>query len=386
MIQSSKKGILRVSLYLLPALTLLALLTAPTAHADGGAPQLAYIAGAGQGISAYDIAQNKVTSRIAVAGDPRVVQLSLDGRFLYIAQPGLGRMTMLAARTGQQICSASLPGRPALLALDPVAGSNVLYAAGGVASVSAINASTCAIIHTFTTSAPVDGLAVTDLGAGSTTVDEIWASCGNVVNVMDTGGRHLATIPVAGGPQYITIPPGTTAYVTTRQGGVDAIDLQSHRVFALLSGGSFGPMDFDAVTGEVYVPDRQNERLDVLTPLTSPPPPLPEEPAHTYKLDAAPQAVAITSDGQLGFVALSGGKVAMIDVPGENIINTVNVGGNPQFIITGLYPPLVGTTPQSASTWGTVISVLAYAFVLALIVVPIVLFRRYSRARIKKTA
>jgi hypothetical protein len=143
-------------------------------------------------------------------------------------------------------------------------------------------------------------------------------------------------------------------------------------------------MDYDAVTGEVYVPDRQNDRLDVLAPLTSASSPLPHEPAHVYKLDAAPQSIAITSDGQLGFTALSGGMIAMIDVPGQDIIRTASVGGNPHFIITGLYPPLVGTTPQSASTWGTVINVLAYAFVLVLIVVPIILFRKYSRANVKK--
>ncbi len=384
MITSSKKEILFVVLYLLATLILLSLLSPRSARADGGAPQLAYIAGAAQGISAYDIAQNKVTSTLSVPGDPRIIQLSLDGRFLYAAQPGLGRMTMLAARTGQTICSAALPGQPSLLALDPVAGSNIIYAAGGAASVSAIDATTCAIKHTFKTNGPVDGLAVTNLGAGSTTSDEIWTSSGDGVSVLDTTGKLLATIPVAGGPQYISIPPGTAAYVTTRQNSVDAIDLESHRVFTLLSEGSFGPMDYDAVTGEVYVPDRQNDRLDVLAPLTSASSPLPHEPAHVYKLDAAPQSIAITSDGQLGFTALSGGMIAMIDVPGQDIIRTASVGGNPNFIITGLYPPLVGTTPQSASTWGTVINVLAYAFVLVLIVVPIILFRKYSRANVKK--
>jgi hypothetical protein len=97
-------------------------------------------------------------------------------------------------------------------------------------------------------------------------------------------------------------------------------------------------------------------------------------------LGVSPQSIAITSDGQLGFVALQGGNVAMLDIPGKAVVNTFHVGGNPRFIITGLYPPLIGTTPQQASIWGTVINILAYAAVIALFIVPLLLFIRYSRA------
>ncbi|HLQ29525.1 MAG TPA: hypothetical protein VK140_09855, partial [Ktedonobacteraceae bacterium] len=134
------------------------------------------------------------------------------------------------------------------------------------------------------------------------------------------------------------------------------------------------------ITGEVYAPDRLNKQLDVLTPLNSGTTAVPREPDRTYSLGVAPQSVAITSDGQLGFVALSGGNVAMLDVPGHQIVNTIFVGGTPHFIITGLYPPVVGTTPQEASVWSTVINILAYVFVIALFIVPLLLFRRYSRA------
>jgi DNA-binding beta-propeller fold protein YncE len=143
-------------------------------------------------------------------------------------------------------------------------------------------------------------------------------------------------------------------------------------------------MDYDAITGEVYVPDQRNNRIDVLTPLSSGSNPLPTEPNHTYNLGVPPQSIAITSDGQLGFVALSGGNVAMIDVPGKQVVDTIFVGGNPHFIITGLYPPLVGTTPQQASTWTTVINILAYVFVAALLIIPILLFRRFSRTNTEK--
>jgi hypothetical protein len=51
----------------------------PSAYADGGAPQLAYVAGAAQGISVIDIVQRRLIRTIAVAGKPRTVLLSPDG-------------------------------------------------------------------------------------------------------------------------------------------------------------------------------------------------------------------------------------------------------------------------------------------------------------------
>src|SRR5205823_8694941 len=130
------------------------------AYADGGAPNLAYVVGT-NGISTIDIGQAKVTGTIAVVGDPRSIQLSPDGRFLYVAQPSLGRVTMIAARTGQTICTANVPGQPTLLAFDTTPGANVLYAAGnGASSVRAIDPSNCNIKHNFTKGGPDYGFAV----------------------------------------------------------------------------------------------------------------------------------------------------------------------------------------------------------------------------------
>jgi len=354
-------------------------------HADGGAPNLAYVAGTTVGISTIDISQTKVTGTMKVAGDPHALVLSLDGRFLYVAQPAAGRVTMLAARTGQTICSASVPGQPSLLTFDITLGANMLYAAGnGDNNVRAIDPTNCAVKRTLQTPGLVYGLALASISSGpnATTSSQLWVAGTSSITIIDTTGKLLATVPVPGGPQYITMPVGTMAYVTTRSGSVDAVDLGTHQVIPLIQGGSYGPMDYDAITGDIYVPDRSNDQLVVLTPLGSGETSQPPEPNRTYKLGVAPQSVAITSDGQLGFVALSGGNVAMVDVPGHQIVNTIFVGGNPHFIITGLYPPLVGTTPQQASFWGTTITIVAYVFVVALFVVPFLIFRRYSRPKV----
>ena len=326
----------------------------PPARADGGAPQLAYVAGTARGISIIDIAQRRVTGTISEAGNPHTVLLSLDGSALYITRPTLGQVAVIGAKTGKTLCSVSLPGQPSLLALS--LDSTVLYAAGqGDTNVRALDPQTCAVKRIYETHEPVYGLAVTASTAANatpSTPNQLWITGTTSLTIFDANGQLLGSVPIGGGPQYISIPGGFTAYVTTRQGTVVAVDLNSRQVIrTLLSGGQFGPMDYDANTGEVYVPDRQHKQLDVLAPIVADTTVTQQEPARIIPLSSSPQSVAITSDGQLGFVALSNGQVLMLDVPRRSIVTSITVGGTPHFIITGLYPPANAplTTPQQAT-------------------------------------
>ena len=184
-------------------------------------------------------------------------------------------------------------------------------------------------------------------------------------------GTLLGSVPIAAGPQYICWPGGFTAYVTTRQGTIVAVDLSSRKVIrTLLSGGPFGTMDYDATTGEVYVPDETRNQLDVLIPVTANTTVTPREPVRVFHLNGSPQSIAITSDGTLGFVALANGQVVMLDVPGRKVIASFAVGGTPHFIITGTYPPKTSTAfppqptgPQASSS--IPLSLLLLAVVLA---------------------
>ena len=351
-------SILRIYCYRFCFLFMLLLLVglfSLSAHADGGAPQLAYVAGAAQGISIIDIAQRRVTGTIAVAGNPRTVLLSPDGYALYVTQPTLGRVAVIIAKTGKTLCTASLPGQPSLLALS--LNATVLYVADqGDTSVRALDPVTCAVQRTFETREPVYGLAVTASTAPDatpSTPNQLWITGATSLTVFEVNGHLLGSVSIAGGLQDICIPGGFTAYVTTRQGTVVAVDLNTRQVVrTLLSGGQFGPMDYDANTGEVYVPDRQHNQLDVLNPVMTDATVTPQEPARILHLSSSPQSVAITSDGQLGFVALSNGQVLMLDVPGRSIITSIAVGETPHFIITGLYPPVNSptSTPQQTAT------------------------------------
>ena len=322
----------------------------PTAHADGGAPNLAYVAGGGKGISVIDIAQQKVTANITLDGDPAMLYLTLDGRYLYAAQPASNKISMLDTNAQKVVCTANVSGQPSLLTFDP--GANLLYVAGnGAAKMTAIEGNTCTVKKTITTNGPVYGLAEATVGPGTNggNGNQIWFTTSSGLHVY-TLPNHVQDIPMSGSPQYLSIPPGATVYVTTRQGTLVGVSLQTLQATSpLLSGGDFGPMDFDEATSEIYVPDRKANIIDVLNPIyygTS----IPKEPNHTINVGVTPQSVAITSDGNLGFFALTGGNVAMYDIPGKQMSTTFFVGGTPRFIITGLYPPTVRNSLQNTAS------------------------------------
>ena len=340
------------TLALLFILSFLGMYFSPHTHADGGAPNLAYVSGTSSGVSVIDVGQAKVTKTISVAGDPHTILLSQDGGFLYVSQSAMGQVSVIRADTGRIFCTAHLPGKPSLLAIDP--DMNSLYAAGvGSAQVTAIDPTNCKVLHTFGVNGPVYGLSVA-LTAGSSintsTSDQLWVASTDGLSIFDDQTQQtLGAIPLPDGPQYLSIPPGETIYVTTRQGSVDAISLKTREVRKILDGGIFGPMDYDALTGEVYVPDEQHKVLDVLSPVDTSATSLPTEPERVIHTNGTPESVAITNDGLLGFIALRGGKVAMLDLIAHRLVYTVVVGGTPHFIITGLYPPPVLDTPTPMS-------------------------------------
>src|SRR5256884_3028175 len=342
----------QLTIALLFICSLLSMYFAPHTYADGGAPNLAYVSGTSSGVSVIDVGQAKVTKTIQVMGDPHTILLSQDGGFLYVSQPAVGQVSVIRTGTGRIFCTAHLTGDPSLLAIDP--DMNTLYAAGsGSAQVTALDPTNCKILHTFGVNGPVYGLAVA-LTAGSSingrTFNQLWVASTDGLTIFDDQTHQmLGAVPLPEGPQYLSIPPGVTVYVTTRQGSVDAVSLKTKEVRQILNGGIFGTMDYDALTGEVYVPDEQHQVLNVLSPVDIGVSAIPRKPERVIHTQGTPESVAITSDGLLGFIALREGKVAMLDLIAHRLVYTVDVTGTPHFIITGLYPPAVLDIPTPVS-------------------------------------
>jgi DNA-binding beta-propeller fold protein YncE len=379
----------RLSIYcfLLVVPVLLEMVAAsPRAEADGGAPDLAYVAGAQQGVGVIDVAQQKVARDFAVGGDPYMILLSSDGRLLYVTQPAIGRVTALAARTGQVICSATFPGHPAFLAFN--VDGTVLYVAGiNETSILALDAETCAIQRTFQAPEPISWLASVGITTTSGFQMQLWVAGSSSVSIMDEQGRLLDSVIIPGGPRFLCLPSELTAYVATGQGQVVAVDMVTHQVFAtLLSGGTFGSMDYDAVTGDIYVPDQRHNLVDVLSPVVDGSGAMPQEPERVYHLSGAPRAIAVTNDGSFGFVALDDSSVAMLGLPERQLLSTIHVGGAPRYVITGPYPPQDVPTPQPAQSsvtlWVIVLLLVAAAVLVA--GVWVVVLVRWHRGRAKR--
>ncbi|GCF11434.1 YncE family protein [Dictyobacter arantiisoli] len=350
--------------------------------ADGGAPNLAYVAGTSADISVIDVTQQKVTRTIATTGDVYSLLLSIDGRYLYVSQPQLGRVAILAANTGNLICSVPLSGQPAFLALDPI--NTVLYVAGNHTDmITVLNATNCKIQHILHASTSINGIALafagTNLPEGNDT--RLWATTPLGLAAFNTRtGQLIASIRLPEEARAITIPPGKTAYVTTKQGPIYALDLLSAQTVSIMKSSNYGSMDFDELTSEIYVPDPQDDTLEILAPVT-----LgyatPHEPLRSIHFDSPPTSVAITNDGQLGFVTRKNGQVSMLDLPGKQTITTFAVGGSPHFVITGVYPPLAPLNAQEITLSGIIVTVGAYGLLAVMLIGPGIYFLLLLRRR-----
>src|SRR5437660_1501097 len=67
--------------------------------------------------SIIPIAPAAVTRTRTLAGHPPTALLHADEHALYVPQPTLARLALLAAKTGKTLCTATLPGQPSLLPL-----------------------------------------------------------------------------------------------------------------------------------------------------------------------------------------------------------------------------------------------------------------------------
>ncbi|MGZ3715053.1 MAG: YncE family protein [Ktedonobacterales bacterium] len=389
---------LLVSLLFLAGITIV---DTQQAYADGGAPNLAYIAGGGSGANdlvVIDIAKRSVTGHVTVGGAPAGVVLSADGRFAYVTQSAKNSLAIVDARDLHVAATVPVGSQPQVLALDQTETPNVLYIANsGGDTVSVVNPDARKVVATFPVGQHPGGLAIALNGTGIVPQDindaELYvANTGSdSVTVISTEHRRvLATIPVPGGPVGVVVPQsGGVAYVSLRSGAVAVVSLAKHTLLGTLlpppPGATTlpGTMDYDAVTGQVYVPEPATGNVVVLAPASAgsggASPVLPTEPARALSFGGGPSAVAITFDGAYGFVTQrDAGKATMFDVGTHKPLAEIAVGGAPRAVVTGAYPPLLNR--QTANVAAYLVTAL-----LVLVLAVSVFFVAHGARRNKRT-
>lgn len=377
----------------------LSLAASPAAFADGGAPNLAYVVSGGASaneLDVIDVGQRQVAWRLALGGEPHSVLLSTDGREAYVTETAADQLAIVDARGHSVSATVPVGTHPTAMALDLSSSPTVLYVTeqGGDA-VAVVDPSARRLVTTIRVGLHPAGVAVAGSGSGVSNGNDaevyVANSDSDTVSVIGAHERRvIATIAVAGGPLGVVVPAtGGVAYVTTRAGDVIALSLARHTVLGTVlhtAGDVLGTMDYDAVTGQIYVPDLTANVVDVLAPVAAGSEDtngttiatftIPHEPARVLSHFAAPAAVAITFDGAYGFVAERGsGQVAMTDAASHAVLAVIAVGGTPQAIITGPNPPLV--SHQTAF----ILDMVVLAFILAMPFFLVVSERRYRKKK-----
>lgn len=369
--------LVRLALMLSGVLMCGALASAPVARGDGGAPNLAYVAGGGSGgndLTIVDVSKRQVTGHVALRGGPSSVVLSFDARAAYVAEPAANAVAVVDTHALTVASTISVAGAPSALALGYSRGGVALFVATSNSNaVQILDPSKRRVIATISVGTHPSGLAVAAPGSGIVTTDindeELYVanSGDDTVSVISTNQRKvIATIPAPGGPLSVVVPAtGGVAYVGTRAGAILALSLALHTllgtVMQLPDGHTPGQMDYDAVTGQIYVPDPAGGQVYVLRPVSAGSAfEAPKDPARTLAIAGGPAAVAITFDGALGFVAQrDAGRVEMLDVAAGRSLASITVGGTPRAIITGPYPPVTDSGSGNLLLYVYVIAVVA---------------------------
>jgi YVTN family beta-propeller protein len=373
--------------------------TAPTALADGGAPNLAYIAGAGangQELAVIGIDPPQEVRHRVIGGSPAAVVLSQDSRYAFVSQRTENQIAVVDARAFTVAHTITVGHEPTALAFD--VSQRLLFVANtGSNTISEIDPTTFSVTRTIPVGSQPSGLAIAAANSGirATNDEEVYvANAGSdTISVISIGqGRVIATIAAPGGPSAVVVPStGGIAYVATHSGAILALSLSAQRLLGVLwqsPGAQFGAMDYNAVTGAIFVPDTTTDTVVMLTPAVdsgNSPPTFPVEPARSLPFPGGPVAVAITFEGAFGFVAeRHAGQVAMFDATTRQTLKVITVGGAPQAIVTGAFPPLLS---DQGNFLADALVIVAILLIMGIALMTLIIeSRRRARRRTKEQA
>ncbi|HKV83521.1 MAG TPA: hypothetical protein VJN88_03135, partial [Ktedonobacterales bacterium] len=140
------------------------------ALADGGAPNLAYVAGGGANgsdLDVIDMSKLNVSWHTTLDSAPYSVLLSADSHELFATEPAANRLIFVGARDHHVDTSLALGARPTAMALDLASSPNQLYVTEqGSNAVAVVDTSKRHVVATIPVGSQPSGLAVAGASSG----------------------------------------------------------------------------------------------------------------------------------------------------------------------------------------------------------------------------
>jgi PQQ-dependent catabolism-associated beta-propeller protein len=332
---------------LLPALALASILIAVSRGAAPKSPPLAYVSNERDGtITVVNTATDEAVKTFRVGGRPRGIQLSPDGRRLYVAvsRPASAQRPTAPDRAATQIADqvvelSAADGRVVArydVGSDPEQfavgrGGRRLYVANEDAGTATItDLKTKRVVATLVVGTEPEGVAISPDGRWVYVTSET----SNTVSVIDAlAGRLKLNFPVGARPRAAAFSPdGARAWVTNENSGtVTVVDARRHQVIHTVArpDGAARPMGvaFSPDGRRVYVANGRGNTVAVFE-------------AASYRLlglipvAGRPWGVAVTPDGKKVYTANGlSNDVAVIDAAAGRVVKTVRAGDGPWGVV-----------------------------------------------------
>ncbi|HEX7180846.1 MAG TPA: PQQ-dependent catabolism-associated beta-propeller protein [Thermoanaerobaculia bacterium] len=309
---------------------LLSLLSLPT-HA---AP-FAYVSNERSGtVTILDVATDKPVANLRVHGRPRGIQVSADGKTIYVArsdpqnrkQNPLDAVLAIDVRQRQVVAKYDGGSDPEQFAVSPD-GKRLFISNedAGTASVTQVEKDKGKVIATLIVGIEPEGVAISPDGRWV----YVTAETSNTVSVIDTKKNEVAaSFLVDPRPRAAAFSPdGRRAYVTAEIGGtVSVVDVATHQVVSTIDLGPRAKPVGVVVSPDgkrVYVANGHGNSVAVIDAAK-------DKVVATIPVGKRPWGVALTRDGRKLYTANGvSNDVSVIDTATNKVMATVKVGDGP---------------------------------------------------------
>jgi PQQ-dependent catabolism-associated beta-propeller protein len=281
-------------------------------------------------VTLVDGATGRIEGKLATGARPRGMAFSPDGRTLYVAASDAGRIEAWNARSHNRLAIYNSGSDPERFAINPD-GSVAYIASEDHSAVTFLDLRNDRIIREVKVGPEPEGIGVSPDGKLVVATSEV----ANLAHFIDAAtGKLLDSVPVGSRPRFVLfLNGGRTVWVSSEQRGtISVFDAATHRIVRTIDlTRSFDiPEPVQAVEmrttkGEkrVFVAMGRSNRVAELNPATG-------EVVRAFPTGERTWGIGLSPD-ETRLYAASGisGTLTIIDIVGNKVLKTVNLGGRP---------------------------------------------------------